>query len=457
MKTADLYNNKNNCCGCWACVNICPTKAISMAPDNEGFLYPSILQSKCIDCKMCLQVCPVKISNQKNEEEKNRPHIGIINLQFTKNYGASIAASVLENVVKDIVGSEYTVETVNYIGQVEGNLLAKYKDQIRDAGGYIKYKQRKKNYSAPVENPELRMIRSQRFDVFNHDFLNITKPIGYARQINENANYVAFIAGSDVIWQPKRTDNFRSEGYYLKFAKPEQLKIAYAPSLDFIDNKKLRSMSSIYKKNLENLDYISVREKSNIDFIQSLTSKKVYNCCDPALLVDKDFYLDMIKASFIQQHNEKYIYIYVLDEQQEVIEYAKKLAYEKNLKICYYCPSILDFGLDVEYCLADGPCEFLYRILNAEYVLTNSFHCIVFSLLFQKQFLSFKRNNDSIKSADLLELVNLEERSVLLNENYNIDTRIDFYAVDAKLKSLRSSSLEYLRHSLSRLYKQDAP
>lgn len=451
MRTENLYDTKEKCCGCWACANICPVKAITMECDNEGFLYPIISHSMCIDCKMCLNVCPVKTSIQIEEENKKRPHIGIINLQFTKNYGASIAAYVLESVIRGIVGPKYIVETINYVGRVEGNIFAKYMDQIKDAGGYIKYKQRKKNYSTPVENPEMRIIRNQRFDIFNHDFLNVTKPIGYAREINENANYVAFVAGSDVIWQPKRTESFRSEGYYLRFARKEQLKIAYAPSLDFIDNKKLRRLSSVYKENLENIDYISVREKSNVSFIQSLTEKKVYNCCDPALLVDKNFYSDILNSSLIQSNDKKYIYVYVLEKQQYIIEYAKKLASEKNLRICYYCPCVLDFGSDVEYCLSDGPCEFLFRVLNAEYVLTNSFHCVVFSLLFQKKFLSFKRNDDSIKSDDLLELVDLKDRSVKLNEKYDIDKKIDFSAVDIKMKNIRESSLEFLRDSLNGL------
>lgn len=49
--------NKEECCGCRACYNICPTKAITMAPDEKGFLYPSIDKDKCIDCGLCVKVC----------------------------------------------------------------------------------------------------------------------------------------------------------------------------------------------------------------------------------------------------------------------------------------------------------------------------------------------------------------------------------------------------------------
>ena len=53
-----LYERKEECCGCTACMSICPKKAITMIPDEEGFLYPSINHELCIECDLCKQVCP---------------------------------------------------------------------------------------------------------------------------------------------------------------------------------------------------------------------------------------------------------------------------------------------------------------------------------------------------------------------------------------------------------------
>ena len=61
-----LFDNKENCCGCSACCSICPSHAISMKTDNEGFLYPEIDSSKCIRCNKCLSVCAFK-SDQKEK------------------------------------------------------------------------------------------------------------------------------------------------------------------------------------------------------------------------------------------------------------------------------------------------------------------------------------------------------------------------------------------------------
>lgn len=59
-KIPTLYNRKEECCGCTACYAICPKKAISMEPDEEGFLYPRVDEEKCVRCGSCLKVCPVK-------------------------------------------------------------------------------------------------------------------------------------------------------------------------------------------------------------------------------------------------------------------------------------------------------------------------------------------------------------------------------------------------------------
>lgn len=68
MKVVDvpvLFERKEQCCGCTACLAICPVNAIAMQSDEEGFLYPKIEVLKCIKCKRCINVCPFKKSYNK--------------------------------------------------------------------------------------------------------------------------------------------------------------------------------------------------------------------------------------------------------------------------------------------------------------------------------------------------------------------------------------------------------
>ena len=56
----NLADRKEACCGCGACYLICPTKAIQMLEDEEGFEYPNIIEEKCVCCHKCISVCPMK-------------------------------------------------------------------------------------------------------------------------------------------------------------------------------------------------------------------------------------------------------------------------------------------------------------------------------------------------------------------------------------------------------------
>ena len=62
-----LYERKELCCGCTACYAICPKNAITMEPDEEGFLYPVVNEEKCVRCYQCWKVCPIKEANAVKE------------------------------------------------------------------------------------------------------------------------------------------------------------------------------------------------------------------------------------------------------------------------------------------------------------------------------------------------------------------------------------------------------
>ena len=62
MKCPELFDRKEDCCGCTACFSVCPVGAIDMRNDEEGFVYPYIDADKCICCYRCTKVCPWKYS-----------------------------------------------------------------------------------------------------------------------------------------------------------------------------------------------------------------------------------------------------------------------------------------------------------------------------------------------------------------------------------------------------------
>lgn len=439
----------DSCINCYACFNVCNLGAVSIK-NIDGKMYPIIDEVKCNDCGKCTDICTIKKEKALVLSDTSKKHIGIINLSVTHNYGAVIAAAVLEDIVRNIVGDDFVVETMNYAPQKNyTNPFEKLHDEIKDAWGlklYIKGKIQKRQDSP--QNKEQEKIRIKKFYAFRDRFLNRGAMLRKPEELNKRVNYSAFICGSDIVWAPKRVNSYGEEGYFLTFANNGEKRIAFAPSIDCKPCRKLYRLKNTYKENIKDIDYISVREKTNVSFIQGLTDKKVYECCDPAFLVEADYYDKMIDFADIQEDDKPYIYVYILEVNQEIVDYASKLAKEKGMKVCYYSKYHNSYGCEAVDCNTDSPAEFLYRLKNAEYVLTNSFHCLVFSLLFQKQFLSFTRSKISIKSTDLLEKFGLLDRVITDKNIISIDKPIDFDEVDKIINEMRTNALDYLKDAL---------
>lgn len=98
-------NKKDNCCGCYACVNVCPKDCISMEEDSEGFNYPCVDKSKCVDCTLCEKVCPIinkdKVAQGSNEEDNT--YVAYTKNEIVRKNSSSggmfteLAESVLKN------------------------------------------------------------------------------------------------------------------------------------------------------------------------------------------------------------------------------------------------------------------------------------------------------------------------------------------------------------------------
>lgn len=94
--------NKKDCCGCFACDNICPKSCIEMLCDNEGFLYPKVDKDKCVDCGLCEKVCP--IINKPEIAENKQTALAVINkdenIRFNSSSGgvfSLLASNIIEN------------------------------------------------------------------------------------------------------------------------------------------------------------------------------------------------------------------------------------------------------------------------------------------------------------------------------------------------------------------------
>ena len=92
-----LYKEKSECCGCGACLNICPRNAISMVEDECGFLYPEIDDNVCIRCKKCTLVCAFQNINENNKPLKTYAAVSKNKEQAVKSASGGVFAAIAKD------------------------------------------------------------------------------------------------------------------------------------------------------------------------------------------------------------------------------------------------------------------------------------------------------------------------------------------------------------------------
>lgn len=108
MNKVVLFQDKSQCCGCCACANVCPKKAISMVEDSQGFIYPQIDYDKCVSCRMCEKVCAYKDpAAEKKKDRITKVAVAKDKILLGKSASGGVFASFAENVIKKM--DQYTV------------------------------------------------------------------------------------------------------------------------------------------------------------------------------------------------------------------------------------------------------------------------------------------------------------------------------------------------------------
>lgn len=140
MKITDIATLSDKCTACTACLSSCPTNAIEMEMNSEGFLFPIIHQDRCIDCGKCYQVCQINNSYPINnpldivagyaideEERKNGSSGGIVGLlsKYIKSQDGVVYGAVFDSLKKKVIHSSsdnYTLEELSKSKYVQSNL-----------------------------------------------------------------------------------------------------------------------------------------------------------------------------------------------------------------------------------------------------------------------------------------------------------------------------------------------
>lgn len=247
--------------------------------------------------------------------------------------------------------------------------------------------------------------------------------------------YDFFVVGSDQVWNPIFPEF--SELFFLTFA-PKNKRIAYAPSFGLEELPEgFQEKFSVW---LKGMNHLSVREESGAKIIKKLSGKNVPVLLDPTMLLTKEDWLE-ISHPVKDIPREPFILTYFLGNldyklDKEIKNFAKK----QHMKI------VRINDMTSKY-YAIGPSEFLTLIKKASLILTDSFHGTVFSMLFEKPFLTYKRiskNNMQSRIDTLFSIFNIQSRMGMSLGNTNL-WNVDYSEVNRLLQIERNKANKYLK------------
>lgn len=330
--------------------------------------------------------------------------VAILNFSsFSKpNFGAGLVGYAMEKAVEKL---GYKPHTINFISE---NELYKY-------------------------------TQNDNFSKFQNKFLHLT---GICRNKDElrtfiNPEFNKFIIGSDQIVRHPWHYNFI---YYLDWVCGKKSMISYAASFGIADlgmNKLEKQYANVC---LNRFDAFSVREHSGADIMQKhFHHENTPVVCDPTMLLDADDYQPIIDAENLTIPNQEYVAYYLLDENPNVLfNLAKKYPIVNTHKDDQ--GNYRTFG------------QWLSIIKNAKYVVTDSFHGSVFSIIYRKQFITLTtktRGNERLES--LMKILG-ENRLITTRDNLtesNLFAKsIDYEKASANINAIKKYSMDFLQRAL---------
>lgn len=380
--------------------------------------------------------------------------VGIVTLYHGNyNFGGLLQAYALPVALKRYVG--ILAEQIDYVFKYQEQPKTKDKISVINIINYVGYV-----FFAKLKKKNLKK-RKQVFEQFMN-FIPHSKFSYEYDSISESLDrYTEFICGGDQIWNDYYQINwYRKEDsnvFTLQFVPENVKKISYAPSMSVL------GLTDEYKKNfrkgINRLDAISLRERRALPVLQELTDKPLTVTVDPVLLLEENDWLKIIRYPEIGQ---KYILCYLLGDSLSQRKVVKMFSSKTKCKTVTF-PHILKnvvrkcdliFGDIHDY--TSGPREFLGLIKNADFVITDSFHACLFSMIFKTSFVVFERNKIDEKGDmnsriyDFLEEYHLEGQLVTEKElvDMNEIPKVDFAYAHEHWRKRRKESLEYLENAL---------
>lgn len=330
--------------------------------------------------------------------------IGIITWFTGSNYGTNLQAIALQHYLRKL---GYEVKIINY--EVFPSELTQEKKTIIKK---ILHQPKKYAIKFIMKKYELGII--ERDKKLNDAILNnciLTKRISNQEQLIELCNsFDLLICGSDQIWNPNWYDRF----YYADYDEIKTKRISFAPSMG-VNSIPVNEIPEI-SRSVKKFDFISVRESRAADLLSPFLEQIPEVVVDPTLLLTKEDWTEIFPEG--KKQKESYVFAFFLNDEYAHLRASKDFAKRHNCRLVIIPYKGITYIQNADIRASAGLEDLMDIIRNAKYILTDSFHITVFSIIYRKQFFTFQRfkenlfTSQNVRITNLLKLVNLSNRLI---------------------------------------------
>ena len=372
-------------------------------------------------------------------------NIAVITMSHSLNYGGVLQSVALNRALKkrgaDVTFLVHQPPLVPY-KSVKAYLAqrkticssAGVKNKIRMAGGIAKTVIENRNYF----NKKAKIARFQAF----RNELKDTPYYANCEAIKAaDLHFDCYITGSDQVWNSKFSHGKLDPCYMLEFVEGDAKKYAYAASTG--GKKPVEEIRQICER-VKDFSGVSVREDSLRKQLAEQGTDAL-TVADPTLLISREVWRSLEKPVKLPEH---YILVYCLDYDPALDACIQKVAEKTGYPVIDVFPNVSRVkSKSKKQCMRFGPAEFLYAMDHADCVLTNSFHALAFSYVFDKKFGCVLRRGQEERMTDFLDLLCVGDR-VISPQTYEKALEEIRYSI-ADIEQLIQTSNDYLDHIVS--------
>lgn len=350
----------------------------------------------------------------------------------SNNYGAVLQAYALQRIIKKLGHDNTIFDYVFYKGFYNKIKFTSVKSFFRSVlGNILKFLRRK----------ELKQLDKE-FRRFHDERMLLSEDVYTLETIRRNPPEAdCYITGSDQVWN-LNSRKVEIPIRFLDFGDASKKRISYAASIEKMNYTDLQKQE--VREYLNDFSGISLREEDAKTYISDITKRKCERTLDPVFLLEVDEWKTIARMPRVE---EPYILCYQVQSNAKLKKVANYLKKTTGYSIVAICNTEIKY-FNADYTFFDvSPEEFLGFYLNAEIVVSASFHGTAFGILFEKPTYGVARKTGSSRIKEILSLFEMEEYYISNVDNIP-EIKCDFKKQRELLIIERNKSINFLKEQL---------